>query len=187
MSNELVIQIVLGVFAVSFLVVLWFNGRKEEVKNILYTLILKAEETYLHGENEKKLKDVLAKYEKFVPFYLSWFINKYTIVNKWIPAILLEVESRLGFKSTIDTKVNLVVNNVKNEAINFVVNEINNFAETAKNTTFFEDKNLISNEQIDELKLKTFDNYEKNFGIKITAKTDFKGNNEAGVQAEYKF
>lgn len=187
MSNELVIQIVLGVLGVSFLLVLWFNGKKEEVKRILFTLILKAEETYFHGENEKKLKDVLAKYEKFVPFYLAWFINKDTIVNKWIPAILLEVESRLGFRSTIDTKVNSVVNNVKNEAINFVVNEINNFAETAKNTMYNDDINLVSNSQLDNLKLKTFDNYEKNFGIKISAKTDFKGNNEAGLQAEYKF
>lgn len=187
MSNELVIQIVLGVLGVGFLVVLWFNGRKEEVKRILFTLILKAEETYLHGENEKKLNDVLAKFEKYIPFYLSWFINKDTIIKKWIPAILLEVESKLGFKSTIDTKVSSVVNTVKNEAINFIVNEVNNFAETAKNTRYNDDINLISNTQLDDLRLKTFDNYEKNFGIKISAKTDFKGNNEAGLQAEYKF
>lgn len=187
MSNVLVLQVVMLLSVVGVLLALWFNGKKEEVKRILFIIVLKVEETYLHGDNEKKLQDVLSKFEKYVPFYLSWFINKETITKKWIPAILLEVESSLGFKSTIDTKVNSIANTVKNEAINFIVNEINNFTETAKKIKHNDDVNLISNVQLDDLRLNTFNTYEKNFGVKISAKTDFKGNSEAGVQAEYKF
>ena len=80
MTIELCSAIVIAILFVIVMALLWFNGKKKLVKDIILELVIVAEKTYGSGTGPIKFASVLSQlYEKY-----PWLSHLEKLVTLWI-------------------------------------------------------------------------------------------------------
>lgn len=67
MENQTVTAIIIVCVVVSILCIAWYVGKKEQVKKIVYSLVIEAERNYGTGTGEIKYEVVVGEINKLLP------------------------------------------------------------------------------------------------------------------------
>lgn len=97
MDPVTIIEIAIVVIAIlAFILYLFWQIKKNGLRQTAISLIVKAENIYKKGENEKKINYVIDKIIVLIPAPLSFFITRET-VREFIQTIFDEVKKALDY------------------------------------------------------------------------------------------
>lgn len=183
MNTILIINISLAVIFIIALVVMWFKGKREFVKNIIKGLVKVAEEYFSKGKNKEKLYFVLDNILKITN--KIWILKIYLTRERLIKWIEESVEYMQLIEGTTSEKENVV----KKIAVELAKSKIQEYTDKIVKSDYYGDKYLIDNWKAIDLKKEVLQTLDDDFeGIKVKIDTGFtKKTTKAGVEIVKRF
>jgi len=176
-------MIMIVVFII-ILAVLWYNGKKALVKQILGEMVKEAEERFLKGDNQAKMDYVIKLILSFVNKFwiLKYFITEKKL-KKWIAEAVSYMQAHLG---TTTEREEII----KNIATDYAKKKVLELSNNLIQSDYYGDKNLVSNSTVLDIRNNTLEKIDSDFeGIYGNIKTAFKKNTtvaELGFKKRFK-